>query len=349
MSTVLSSAVSIEVALPASVLLMLTSKRRVRGLVAAIPISRGRARPSRKSRGYSLGAELMRPAKRVRRSCSEARSGYDLERATEAGPEPLLHHHVHESHRLELTRALQRAHVDGPEPAVLDELRYRALRIVVIPRDEYVELLSGHLTLAQRAGECRVEGLHHPCARGARRELLRCRAVGRRHEAIERLVHGVRDVDHHSVGERVAVPLDGRLRVRVVNGKHDDVVGDLVAEPPGLRRAVGTELPDHCFGSVRLLAEHRHLMPARHEHLADSAGHVSRANDRHVHAPPLPVGGLAKLLADLTLVGYIADDAPVSSAPAARSSRPAPWPSRCRWSTVHARARRPGHPAGLRT
>ena len=164
---------------------------------------------------------------------------------------------------LELSRALQRAYVDRVEPAVAGERRDLALRVRVVAGEQHVELVTGDCSRSQRDRECGIERLHPTRPAGQRRQLLRGGAVGRHHEPVEGLVHGVGDVYDDLPGDLVGVLLSGAESVRVVHRQNDHVALDRIAAHRRLDRARPGDVAGDRLGALEVLADDGEVMTAR--------------------------------------------------------------------------------------
>jgi hypothetical protein len=175
--------------------------------VGAKPPAAGRGRPAGDDQ---CPVDVDRAAIRLvtRSSYGRPWSWHDeLDRAAEAEVERLLQRDVEEAELLELSGTVERADVDGAEPAVGGQLRHRLLGGTVVAGDEDVELLTVDLAGHQGGGEGGVERLHD---RGSLRdELLDLLGGGGsrwRCQPVPGLgVDGVGDVDDDLAGELVRV------------------------------------------------------------------------------------------------------------------------------------------------
>src|SRR5215217_5871396 len=200
-------------------------------------------------------------------------SGYNLCCAREAGAKRLLHHHVQEPEALQIPRPLQRTDVYSPQPSVARELRHYLLCPLVMPRDKHVKRLTRYLSLHERAGESRVEGLDDPRASG---------------EPVESLVHGVGDV-HDDLPFQFPAKLPGSLqRGRIPHRKDHHLVTHPRTRRFRLHRRTtprrATQLRGQPPSLLRVPLHDRHRVAAPHQHVADPSPHVPRAYYRDFHS-----------------------------------------------------------------
>jgi hypothetical protein len=104
-----------------------------------------------------------------------------------------LHAHVEQAERFELARAREPADVDWIQRPVAHERRDRLLGLVVVACDIDVERLARDLTLDERPGERRVEGLHERRVGCELGELLGGRPIRWYEQVVEALVDRVGD------------------------------------------------------------------------------------------------------------------------------------------------------------
>jgi hypothetical protein len=128
--------------------------------------------------------------------------------------------------------------------------------------------VTGDLSRRQRGREGGIERLHEPRPAG---QLSGGRAVGRHHEPVEGLVHGVGDVHDDLPGKLVGVLLGGDASVRVVHRENDDLAIDRIAGDRRLDGARPADVGGDRLRAPQVLADDGEVMAPREHAAADAA------------------------------------------------------------------------------